>query len=202
MRCPFCHNGNLVQLTEPIISEEDVLTFLAKRRTVLEGLCITGGEPTLNPDLVPFIRQVKAFGYKVKLDTNGLRPDVLMSLIQENLLDYVAMDVKNDIAHYHETSGIPSLELSAIETSVQLLKDNQVSYEFRTTVVKEFHTPERLAQLAQWLQGPSRYYLQNYEAAQAQLSPMTLSGFTQEELITLLETVKPYLPNAKVRGLS
>lgn len=185
-RCPFCHNGGLVldPDSQPAIPEEEVLKFLQKRRGILQGVCITGGEPTLQPNLEDFIRKVKEMGYLVKLDTNGSRPEVLKSLLEKGLLDYVAMDIKASRENYAYAAGVRVSDeiagmcttaaktpaavhvhvslLEKIRASVELLKNGTVPYEFRTTVVKGIHTLEEFETIGQWLAGCRAYYLQAY----------------------------------------
>ena len=157
-RCPFCQNGGLVLNPdgEPVIPVEDVLKVLKKRQGLLDGVCITGGEPTLHPDLPSFIASIKALGYSVKLDTNGSRPEVLKSLVERQLIDYVAMDIKNSPQRYQETAGISHLDFDKIEESVQFLKTDVVDYEFRTTVAKELHSSEDFRQIGKWIAGCKR----------------------------------------------
>lgn len=164
MRCPFCHNGDLVLIpgSQPLVSEEEFFAFLNKRKNVLEGVAITGGEPTLQKDLGDFIRRIKDLGLQVKLDSNGMRPEMLRPLIEENLVDYLAMDIKSDKAHYAQTVGIPNLDLGPIEESVSLLMENRIPYEFRTTVIKAFHNQEIFAGIADWIGGCEKYFLQSY----------------------------------------
>ncbi len=171
-RCPFCHNAGLVlhATQQERISEEEVFLFLEKRKNILKGLCITGGEPTLQPDLPDFIQRVRELSYAVKLDTNGYNPTMLAYLLDNQLLDYVAMDIKNCPNKYAQTVGADKFPggtndflSESIYESVQLLKDACIDYEFRTTVVREFHTKEDLLQIAEWIKGCPRYFLQNYE---------------------------------------
>lgn len=166
-RCPFCHNGGLVlePLSGEVYSEAEILEFLKKRKNVLKGVCITGGEPTLQADLPEFLSKLKAIGYQVKLDTNGYMPEVLERLLDANLLDYVAMDIKNCRDKYALTAGIHSTNFSIdrIERSVSVLKASSIPYEFRTTVVRELHTLEDMRKIAQWLSGCPRYFLQQYQ---------------------------------------
>lgn len=170
-RCPFCHNGGLVidPLSQASYAEKEIFAFLEKRKGVLKGVCITGGEPTLHADLPEFISKIKKIGYKVKLDTNGYAPDVLKMLIDEKAVDYVAMDIKNCPDKYAATVGMASAErkggfdIEKIRQSVSLLKRSFVLYEFRTTVVREFHTREDLRKIADWIGGCPRYYLQQYQ---------------------------------------
>ncbi len=164
-KCPFCHNGSLVLNPSALekYSEEEVFSFLKKRKNVLKGVCITGGEPTLQPDLPAFIRQVKALGYQIKLDTNGYNPEMLRQLLEEQLLDYAAMDIKNCKEKYEVTAGLHPFAIEKIEQSVKLLLGAEIEYEFRTTVVKEFHTQEDLEKLVNWLKGAKRLFLQQYQ---------------------------------------
>ena len=170
-RYPFCHNSGLVQdpFKEGLVPEDEVLAFLDKRKKILKGVCITGGEPTLQPDLPDFIGKVRKMGYRVKLDTNGYRPEVLRALLESGLLDYAAMDIKNCPEKYGAAAGlIPpgnagGFELGKIEESIKLLLDGQIDYEFRTTVVKELHTVEDIAAIGAWVKGTPAYYLQKFE---------------------------------------
>lgn len=202
MRCPFCQNGGLVLEPEaqPIITEEEVLAFLRKRQGILEGICITGGEPTLQPGLENFIRCVKELGYLVKLDTNGYRPQVLEHLLDQGLLDYVAMDIKASREHYANACGLPEVELSLIERSVELLKTSKVSGEFRTTVVKGIHTPEEFTVIGQWLQGGKAYFLQSYRDSD-QVICQGFSGFDRQQLEEMRSRAAEYVPLAALRGV-
>lgn len=163
-RCPFCHNAALAVTPEetPLIPEEEVLAHLKKRKGILEGVCITGGEPTLQKDLKSFICKVKELGYLVKLDTNGYRPDVLRQLLEEGLLDYAAMDVKASLGNYTKAAGCPHMDLSRIRESIEILKDCRIPYEFRTTVVKGIHCAEEFEEIGALLKGCRAYYLQSY----------------------------------------
>ena len=164
MRCPFCHNGDLVLMpgSQPTVPEEEFFAFLNKRKNILEGVAITGGEPTLQKDLPEFIERIKELGLLVKLDSNGMKPEVLCSLIEKGTVDYLAMDIKSDKAHYGETIGIPDLDLGPVEESVALLMENKVPYEFRTTVIKEFHNKEIFEGIADWIGNCEKYFLQSY----------------------------------------
>ena len=167
MRCPFCHNGELVLQPEgqPVISEEEFFSFLKKRKNVLEGVAITGGEPTIQADLEDFIKRIREFGLEVKLDSNGLKPDVLRKLIDGKCVNYVAMDIKSDREHYKIATGSPNLDLSAVEESVSLLMENRVPYEFRTTVIRQFHNAQIFENIADWIGGCEKYFLQSYSGA-------------------------------------
>ena len=150
-RCPFCHNGQLLEDAPAIMEPEELLAFLNGRRGILDGVCITGGEPTLTPDLPEFLRQIREMGYLIKLDTNGYRPDVLKALVGEGLVDYVAMDVKNSPERYGETVGIQGLRLDKIEESIRFLMTGEVDYELRTTVAEPLHDEGSVQNMASWL---------------------------------------------------
>lgn len=201
--CPFCHNGDLVLRPSTVApySEEEIFSFLQKRRSVLSGVCITGGEPTLQPDLREFILKVKALGLLVKLDTNGYRPDVFIPLCEEGLIDYVAMDIKNTPAKYAETAGVISFfDFSNIEKSVQYLLHGTIPCEFRTTVVKELHTFEDLSAIAVWLQGCSHYYIQSYKETEQIIAP-GFSAYPNEILKGYVEQLQSILPVVSLRGI-
>lgn len=168
-RCPFCHNGGLVlePALQPSKSEEEILEFLGRRKNILKGVCITGGEPTLQADLDLFLGKIKELGYSVKLDTNGYAPLVLEKLLEEGLVDYVAMDIKNCPEKYAYTAGFTGereagFALEKVEKSVDLLKRSGISYEFRTTVVREFHRKEDFKRIGEWISGCSSYFLQQF----------------------------------------
>ena len=161
-RCPFCHNSSLVNGVAPQkIQSEDFFAFLNKRRGLLDGVCITGGEPTLNPDLPDFIRKIKEMGLLVKLDTNGTNPKMLESLISQNLVDYVAMDIKNGKSFYPKTTGV-NLDFANIEESVALLKKGKVSFEFRTTLVAELHSEESIIEMGKLVENAPLLVLQKF----------------------------------------
>lgn len=162
--CPFCHNKDLVLYpnTVPNLSEEEVLHFLEERKGRLEGVCITGGEPTLQKDLANFLYKIKRLGYQIKLDTNGTSPAKLKELISNQLIDYVAMDIKNAKEKYASTAGLEQVNLFNIEVSADYLLQNHCSYEFRTTITQELHTEQDILSICQWIQGAEAYYLQPY----------------------------------------
>ena len=202
LRCPFCHNAGLVlhPETEPQLSQDFVLSFLEKRQGALEGICITGGEPTLQPDLLPFLEKCHALGYLVKLDTNGTRPDVIKEALERNLLDYIAMDIKNAPSRYAETVGLSSVRFSAFEESVALIRNSGLPYEFRTTVVREFHTKEDFLAIGEWLQGAKCYALQAFEDSGNLITP-GLSGYSKEELLQFRTILLPYFEEVLLRGM-
>ena len=155
-RCPFCHNSELLDGTaEPVMDQQELLTFLKKRKGMLDGVCITGGEPTLQKNLPDLLAAIKALGYAVKLDTNGYRPEVLKALVQQGLVDYVAMDVKNSPRRYAETAGLPGLDISRIEESLAFLLSGAVDYELRTTVAEPLHDRQAMEDIARWLENIS-----------------------------------------------
>lgn len=162
-RCPFCHNPELVdlRLTHGKTSEDDFFEFLKKRKKILEGVCVTGGEPTIQPDIVEFIEKIKALGFLVKLDSNGTRPDVLKKLVDRKLVDYIAMDIKNSLEKYQDTVGTVS-DIERIKLSVALIMRSGIEYEFRTTAVPGIHTEKDFEAIAQWIKGAKKYYLQEY----------------------------------------
>ena len=163
-RCPFCHNPELVLRSQFMVNgkqEEEFFAHLAKRQGKLEGVCITGGEPTIQADIIEFIKKVKAMGFLVKLDTNGTRPDVLKKLLDQKLLDFVAMDIKNQLKNYDKTTGAKS-DKKRIKLSVDLIMNSRLPYEFRTTVVPGIHEEKDFLEIAKWLKGAETYYLQEY----------------------------------------
>lgn len=201
LRCPFCHNASLIENlpADERLSEENFFAFLEKRKGLTDGVCITGGEPLLQKDILPFVGRIKEMGFLVKLDTNGSYPAALKALVSEGLLDYVAMDIKNAPDAYSETAGTDRDILPAVLDSVSFLKEGRVPYEFRTTVVKGFHTESRMKEIGAWLGDVPRYFIQNFSDAGEVLSH-GLSGFTPCELDALLSAVRPYIPSARIRG--
>ncbi len=163
-RCPFCHNASLVTHIDNSynVSEEEVFSYLKKRKGLIEGVCISGGEPLLQPDIKEFIRKVKDLGYSVKLDTNGSNPEKLIDLVNSGLVDYVAMDIKNSKEKYPLTAGINKLNMADIEKSVEFLLSGKVAFEFRTTVTDGLHTVEDIGKIADWIHGADKYFIQNF----------------------------------------
>lgn len=200
--CPFCHNGPLVlhSREQPVISEDEVLAVLEKRKNILEGVCITGGEPTLQPDLPEFIGKIKALGIKVKLDTNGTRPEVLKSCLEKGLLDYVAMDIKNTPEKYTLSTGIVQPELDNIRESADILMKSGIEYEFRTTVVKEHHTASDMEAIGRWLTGAKRYFLQNYQDSDGVIEP-GLHAHEPEELKRFQRILEKTISQVELRGI-
>ena len=201
-RCPFCHNASLVTHIDldRNIPVEQVMNFLKKRWRVLDGICISGGEPLLQPELEDFIRRVKEIGYSVKLDTNGSNARLLKYLAEEKLLDYVAMDIKNAPGKYGITIGIPDYNMEEIFRSVDFLMSGTLPYEFRTTVVREFHKREDFSDIGRWIKGAQRYYLQSFRVSGDLIRP-GLRAYTKEILVQALEVVQRNVPNAELRGV-
>ena len=202
MRCPFCHNASLVTKvsSQPIIPKDQVLAFLDKRKSILEGVCITGGEPTLYPCLPDFIKEIKAMDYKVKLDTNGTNPTMLKQLYEDNLIDYVAMDIKNSKEKYSLSTGVKNFDISSVEDSVDFLLNSTFDYEFRTTIVKEHHEEKDIISIGQWIKGARSYYLQSYEDSGDVISP-GLTAHDKETLEKYVQVLAPYVNKVSIRGL-
>lgn len=201
-RCPFCHNWGIIGKDAPTtMTVHDLMAFLKKRRSVLEGVCISGGEPTMDPRaLKDLLSQIKALGYLIKLDTNGSNPLLLDQLWQDGLIDYVAMDIKAGLQHYSQACGLNNPCLDSIKQSAAWLMENHVSYEFRTTVVKGLHTVDDLRSIAGWLEGPSFYFLQSFLASE-QVPNQRFTSFSGEEMEYFLSIIRQKLPNAAIRGV-
>lgn len=203
MRCPFCHNSALVTRADEqkLYSNEEVLAFLKKRQGILDGVAITGGEPTLAHGLAEFLERVRTLGYKTKLDTNGTRPEVLKDIVSRGLVDYVAMDIKNSREKYGETVGFnQKYDLSPIEESIEFLMNRTVDFEFRTTVSKTFHTPEDLVDIAKWIQGNEKFFLQQFKDS-GDVIGSDIEGYDNDEMKAILDKILPFVPNAQLRGV-
>lgn len=200
-RCPFCHNSGLVlhPALEPSISAEELLSFLKKRKGILDGVCVTGGEPTLEPELALLLEDIKELGYQIKLDTNGSRPDVLKSLVQNGLVDTVAMDIKSSKETYEKAAGVP-VHIPDIEESVSFLMENNLDYEFRTTLVRELHTKSDILSIGQWLAGAKAYYLQAYKDSLEVLMP-GFSSFSREALEEFQQLLLKTISRVEIRGI-
>ena len=200
-RCPFCHNASLVITPGDAddFTEEEILSFLKKRQGLLEGVAITGGEPLLQPGIDELIRKIRALGYAVKLDTNGSFPEKLSRLLEEGLLDYVAMDIKNAPEHYDLATGVET-DLEKIRRSIALLIGGKIPYEFRTTVVKGIHRPEDFPGIGRFIEGSERYFLQSYVDSGDVIDPR-FEAFTPEELRGFLDSVRPFVASAELRGI-
>ena len=201
LRCPFCHNAGLVvRKPSNIISIEEISEFLKKRKGILDGICLTGGEPLLQKDAIDFIRYLKEFGYKLKLDTNGFYPDKLKSVIENGLVDYVAMDIKSSRENYAKAVGIPDIDITPVEESVRLIMSSGIDYEFRTTAVKGLHLVSDFEKIGVWIKGAKRYFIQQFIDSGDIISE-GLSAFTKEETEKPLAAVRENLKTAEIRGL-
>ena len=201
--CPFCHNASLVigeRVRESAtLPEEEFLAFLKKRQGILEGVCVSGGEPTLSPDLISFLNNIKELGFLVKLDTNGYRPDVLRAVVERGLADYVAMDIKSSKAGYARAVGLSDFDISKIEESTDFLMQKKVPFEFRTTLVRQLHTERDIYSIGTWLEGNEKYFLQTFIDS-GDLISSQLGGYDKNETEYLLNMLKPTVPHAQIRG--
>lgn len=206
LRCPFCHNAPLVlqpQQQTPLTPEE-LLAFLRRRQGILDGVCISGGEPLLQTDLPQLLEQIRGLGYAIKLDTNGCYPQQLAQLIENGLVDYIAMDIKNSPARYAATVGLDDFDLEPVKQSVLLLLADKVDYEFRTTVVRGLHNEQSFHDIGHWLHGARRYFLQQFVDSGQLLGAdhiPDMGGFTEQEMAHFLSITQQYLPQAQLRGL-
>ena len=201
MRCPFCHNYELVDgSAPPIMEEEELFAFLEKRRGLLDGVAFTGGEPCLQKNLPDLMKRVKQMGYSIKLDTNGNHPDMLRRMMEEGLLDYVAMDIKNSPDKYALTAGLRQIDMGPIRESVKMLMEGPVNYEFRTTCVAQFHEEEDFVKIGEWLEGAKAYFLQSFTDRDS-VPFGNLTAPTREEIYTFCRTVQRFIPNTHVRGV-
>ncbi len=199
-RCPFCHNATLVRGEGESISEEEFFSFLKKREGILDGVCITGGEPTLQKGLRDFIKRIKDMGFAVKLDTNGARPDVLGSLLSEGLLDYVAMDIKSSPEGYERAAGC-KIDTDKIRESVSLLIGGNTDYEFRTTVATGAVTLADMEGIGSLIKGAKRYFLQGFVDS-GDLIGEGVGGYSKEEMEEMRRAVLPFVPTAELRGVN
>ena len=201
LRCPFCHNSELVlpERNPELMDEEYFFSFLKKRQGVLEGVCVTGGEPLLQKDVEDFLRRIKELGFAVKLDTNGCFPDRLKALVEAGLVDFVAMDIKNSPARYAETAGIPALDITAVQESVRFLLSGTVDYEFRTTVAAQLHDESSFHAIGAWLRGAKNYAIQNFRDSGDVLS-CGLTPCTPQQIVSFAEIVKPFVQQVVTRG--
>ena len=196
--CPFCHNSGLVKNTEPAIPEEEILEYLIKRRNMLDGVCISGGEPTLHPDLPKFITKIKSLGYPIKLDTNGTNLEMLKYLVENKLIDYVAMDIKNSYTKYTQAIN-KDIDTSVIKQSINYIMNCGIDYEFRTTLVKELHTLDDIKEIAKMIKNAKAYYLQRFEDSGACMQS-NLHDIPKAEASEFLNYLIKYIPNTHLRG--
>jgi pyruvate formate lyase activating enzyme len=201
-RCPFCYNKHLVFGETTLISEDEVISFLKKRKKMLEGLVISGGEPLLQDDLADFIKKVKKLGYKIKIDTNGTFPEKIKELLDKKLLDYISMDVKAPKKKYQKLSGV-KVDIKKIESSVEIIKNEAPDYEFRTTVIPNLLEKKDILEIAKWLEGSSKYYLQQLKSDTPLISKeiSDLNPYSKEELLEVLDEIKPFFKICELRGV-
>jgi len=201
-RCPFCHNAALVLRGEeqPVLDEKEFFAFLSRRKGLLDGVAVTGGEPTLHKDLPDFLRRVKDMGFAVKLDTNGTHPAMLRTVLEEGLADYVAMDIKAGRANYPSVTGTLRPGLEAVEESAALLMAGNTDFEFRTTVVRELHATEDFRDIAQWLAGEEKYFLQAFKDS-GDILAGDFSAFSREEMEKFRAALAPSIPRTEIRGM-
>ena len=199
-KCAYCQNSDLLSIkTEGLIDEKEIFNYLEKRKKVLDGVVITGGEPTIQPNLTLFIQRVKDLGLKVKLDTNGSNPEIIKKLLKEDLVDYIAMDIKTDFDKYGDIIKI-NWNMDNIKKSIKLIKESTIEHEFRTTINKNDHTIEDLRRICEYLGPDEKYYIQNFEQSDYVLDK-SLKSFSKDELIRIEKKLKKEFPNVKVRGL-
>ncbi|MBP3815141.1 MAG: anaerobic ribonucleoside-triphosphate reductase activating protein [Butyrivibrio sp.] len=201
-RCPYCHNFELVDGTaQALMDDEEFFAFLGKRKGLLDGVCISGGEPLLHKDIDDLIRRIREMGFKVKLDTNGYHPDMLKKLIDEGLLDYIAMDIKNSFAKYAVTTGAPNINTSIIKKSISIIMNSGVDYEFRTTVAGGLHQADDFEQIGAMIPDAKAYYLQQFTMRDT-VPDRGLYSPSAEEMDTFLKIVKKHVDSAQLRGVS
>ncbi|MBO5869674.1 MAG: anaerobic ribonucleoside-triphosphate reductase activating protein [Clostridia bacterium] len=201
LRCPFCHNAGLVvRKPSNIINMEEISDFLKKRHGILDGVCLTGGEPLAQKDAIEFLRFLRSFGYKTKLDTNGFYPERLKEIIDEGLVDYIAMDIKSSPENYALAVGVEGIDISTMMQSVEIIKSSGVDYEFRTTAVKGLHLVSDFERIGIWLDGAKRYFIQQFIDS-GDLISQGYDAFSKEETEEILAAVRKHIPNAEIRGL-
>ncbi len=200
-RCPFCHNADLVIYAKNVnyIPFEEILDYLNKRKGMLDAVVITGGEPTLMPDLKEKLYEIKKLGYKIKLDTNGTNPDIVKELVDLELIDYVAMDIKNSYEGYPKTIGLEEIDEKPILESINYLLSGAVDYEFRTTLVREFHTDEDIKNIAKMIKGAKRYFLQEFKNSGHCINP-NLHEVSLHDAMRFKSILLPYINDVKLRG--
>ena len=197
-RCPFCQNSEILTGSGgEQIPEEELFSFLERRRGILDGVCVSGGEPLLG-DVAPLLERIKGLGYGVKIDTNGAFPEKLKELYGRGLVDFVAMDIKNSPQKYEKTAGA-RVDTGKIKESAAFLMESGVGYEFRTTVVKQLHAGEDFVRIGQWLRGAKAYFLQTFRDTETVLRP-GLTPCTEAEMQAFKRLLLPFIPNARIRG--
>lgn len=201
LKCPFCHNASLVIDDIEEFSQEEIFKYLEKRKGVLDGVCVSGGEPFLQPDIMEFLQKLKNTGLAVKIDTNGTSPEKLQYAVENGLVDYVAMDIKNSKEKYPLTTGIQDIDIGKIEESVKFLLDSDIDYEFRTTVVREYHTEQDMVCIGEWIKGAKNYFLQSFTDS-GNLIGENLSAHSSDTMRNFEGIVRPFVQNIGVRGVN
>ena len=200
-RCPFCHNFDLVSGPAPaVMDDQDLLSFLKTRQGLLDGVAFTGGEPLLRNDLPDLIRQIRDLGFLIKVDTNGNHPELLKELVNGGLVEYIAMDIKNSPARYAATTGLETFDTGKVDESIRFLLEGHVDYEFRTTVVSQFHDRESFEEIGKWIEGADLYVLQQFVDRDT-VPVRGLTACTDEEMKEFAEIVRPSVKKAEIRGL-
>ena len=202
LRCPFCHNASLVTHIDNtnIYKKEEIISYLKKRSGILEGVCISGGEPLLQPDIEGFIKEVKDLGFLVKLDTNGFFPDKLISLVEKGLIDYVAVDFKSSYENYGLATGIENLDIAPFKRTVEFLLSGKVEFEFRTTVVAGIHKTQDIVEIAKTIKGAKRYFLQSFVDS-GDLIGDGFCAFSPTEMEKMAVLARDFVPNTEIRGI-
>jgi len=201
LKCPFCHNASLVIDDIEEFSEDEIFKYLEKRKGILDGVCVSGGEPFLQPDIMDFLKKLKNTGLAVKIDTNGTFPEKLREAVENGLVDYVAMDIKNSKEKYPLITGIEGLKLDKIQQSVDFLLNSNIDYEFRTTVVSEYHTEDDMLKIGQWIKGAKNYFLQSFTDS-GNLIGENLHAHSNEKMRQFEEIIRPFVQNIGVRGIN
>lgn len=196
--CPFCHNAGLVKGSEPVIDEEEILGYLRQRFGLLDSVCISGGEPTLYADLPEFITKVKQIGYEIKLDTNGTNPDMIKYLVENKLIDYIAMDIKNSYDNYPKTIG-KNFDIDIIKQSINYIMTCGIDYEFRTTLVSQLHTFDDIKKISKMIKGAKRYSLQKFEDS-GNCIASNLTEVSKDDANMYLGYLMDFIPHTKLRG--
>lgn len=197
-RCPFCHNSELLEAKGDHIDIEEIMEYLEKRKNILDGVVISGGEPLINKDIEDLIVSIKSLGYEIKLDTNGTNPKMLKNLIDKGLIDYVAMDIKTDFDNYSTVAGVMKVDIESIKKSIEIIETSNIGFEFRTTVAKELHGYKNLKSICEYIKPTSKYYIQNYRECETVLKP-GLTSFEESELKAIVNILNEEYPNVLIR---
>lgn len=198
-RCPFCQNASLVYMEEEVIDQNYIISYLEEKKKYLDGVCISGGEPTMQKELVDFIKKIKSMGFKVKLDTNGTNPNMVRNLIDNKLIDFVSMDIKNSKEKYNITADA-TVNIDMIQKTIDILMENNIDYEFRTTIVYEFHTEEDITKISKWLKGTKKYALQQFQDS-GNLIQEGLHAHEKETLYKFKEILEKNIKDVQIRGI-